>query len=422
MLNKTVVFPRVYIVLIVSALVLGLVLVFISRVIYLKNERRHLIMTDIEDYDVKDENDAYDKYMNIKMQEENILRIREKVKSRNQYQPIINELMYANVMSRTQIIVIQVDKNVEYLKILLKSLETVAGITKSLIIFSHNVYDDNINALIETIDFVRYTQIFYPYSSQLHPNIFPSDDSTFCNENYKCEKSTQRDANLAQIKHHWWWTVNQVFDHMKITKYYNGYILFLDEKQYATYDFLYTFKQLVAIRKMDCPQCELLCLGCHRPDESQFSLENSFDVIEPFGSTEYNKGIAFNRTVWNIIKRLRTHFCYHNDSDWESSLRFLASKTSQRQFLMLSTSGPRIFQTEACGDSDREIECKLEDRLDEITSLLKRIRRGMFPKYLKTIQGGQNSTSLTEQGNWEDVRDQELCMFMASKTRLRFFV
>ena len=42
----------------------------------------------------------------------------------------------------------------------------VSGIESALLIFSHDLWDADINALIAKIDFAKYTQIFYPYSNQ----------------------------------------------------------------------------------------------------------------------------------------------------------------------------------------------------------------------------------------------------------------
>ena len=31
-----------------------------------------------------------------------------------------------------------------------------------------------------------------------------------------------REAKLAQIKHHWWWKANRIFNELKVTKNYKG--------------------------------------------------------------------------------------------------------------------------------------------------------------------------------------------------------
>ena len=31
-----------------------------------------------------------------------------------------------------------------------------------------------------------------------------------------------REAKFTQIKHHWWWKANRVFNQLKATKHYNG--------------------------------------------------------------------------------------------------------------------------------------------------------------------------------------------------------
>ena len=58
-------------------------------------------------------------------------------------------------------------------------------IDRTLIIFSHDVWDEEVNQLINSIDFAKILQIFYPYSIQTHSNTFPGESPNDCPRNVK---------------------------------------------------------------------------------------------------------------------------------------------------------------------------------------------------------------------------------------------
>ena len=58
-------------------------------------------------------------------------------------------------------------------------------IDRPLIIFSHDVWDEEVNQLINSIDFAKILQIFYPYSIQTHGNTFPGESTNDCPRNAK---------------------------------------------------------------------------------------------------------------------------------------------------------------------------------------------------------------------------------------------
>ena len=79
----------------------------------------------------------------------------------------------------------KVHKRLQYLNQLIHSLSTAQGIEKTLIVFSHDFYDEAINDLIFSVDFAKTMQIFYPYSIQTHPKEFPGDSQNDCPRNAK---------------------------------------------------------------------------------------------------------------------------------------------------------------------------------------------------------------------------------------------
>ena len=78
------------------------------------------------------------------------------------------------------IIVIQIHNRSEYLQLLINSLSTAKGINQTLIIFSHDLWDDTINNMVQSVNFAKTLQIFYPFSIQTHPGVFPGTSPNDC--------------------------------------------------------------------------------------------------------------------------------------------------------------------------------------------------------------------------------------------------
>lgn len=153
------------------------------------------------------------------------------------------------------------------------SLAQARDIDTTLLIFSHDFFNSEINDLIQSIDFCKVLQIFYPYSIQTHPNTFPGPSPNDCSRNMTIEEwvllryfrgggerfeidesshfkifrvflcrralkkncvnaewpdmySHYREAKFTQAKHHWWWKANRVFSQLEITRYHTGKIFF----------------------------------------------------------------------------------------------------------------------------------------------------------------------------------------------------
>lgn len=83
---------------------------------------------------------------------------------------------------------LQVHNRRKYLRQLITSLGKAKGIENTLLIFSHDLWDPEINGLIAEIDFTLTLQIFYPYSIQTHPGQFPGESPNDCPKNAKKEK------------------------------------------------------------------------------------------------------------------------------------------------------------------------------------------------------------------------------------------
>lgn len=162
---------------------------------------------------------------------------------------IRNAWKYQPLQGDSIVIVVEVKERLEYLKHVIHGLSKVEGIDEVLLIFSHDFYGEKINQAIEEIGFCKVLQIFNPHSIQLHPKQFPGHDPKDCNpwmtpEEAKAARCTNADhpdvngeyrvATNAQMKHHWWWTANEVFDNLQATASHNGFVFFLDDDHYAS--------------------------------------------------------------------------------------------------------------------------------------------------------------------------------------------
>jgi len=157
-------------------------------------------------------------------------------------------------------------------------LSQASGIDKTLIIFSHDYWDDAINDLVNSVDFAKTMQIFYPFSIQTHPNEFPGESPHDCPRNAKKDQAQRlkclnadwpdlyghyREAKFTQTKHHWWWKANRIFDQLRVTKSHDGLVLFLEEDHYVSDDFLSVLRLVEVERTSRYPNCDIICLGTY---------------------------------------------------------------------------------------------------------------------------------------------------------------
>ncbi|XP_061385194.1 alpha-1,6-mannosyl-glycoprotein 2-beta-N-acetylglucosaminyltransferase-like [Danaus plexippus] len=307
------------------------------------------------------------------------------------------------------IIVIQVYRGLNNLNHLVDGLKQAKGIGTALLLFSHSFYSKDINRVVRNISFARVLQIYYPYSVQLHPFVFPGYDQKTCDEVMSCRKS-DRKALVIQHKHHWWWSASFVFDRVFATRNYNGTILFLEENQYVTSDFIYIFRILDGLLRSSNLHCDIISLGNGKSKSSSYRLINSSILLKPWDTKE-TLGIAFNKDTWKTVKNLSEHFCRYNDNRWSKSLIHLSTKTSLGKFYALSIEGSRVFRLNKCKDHKTCNETKNNEIL---LNFVRKIRNKLFPFKMHIVKS--NSVEEVGEGNggWTDVRDHELCLFISN--------
>lgn len=361
----------------------------------------------------------------------NISEIRRIIERNNEAQIIYNYDLYGPVQNDTIIIVIQVHTRLTYLRHLIVSLAQARDIERTLLVFSHDYYDDDINSLVRSIDFTKVMQIFYPYSIQTHPHEFPGVDPNDCPRDAKIDRAKSmkcnnalhpdvhghyREAKYTQTKHHWWWKANRIFNQLDCTSSHNGMVVFLEEDHYVAEDFIHMLNLLRATADKTCPQCEILCLGTYLKTY-QYHLNSNRVEITPWHSSIHNMGMALNKTVWNSIMALEHEFCAYDDYNWDYSLLHLSqNRRGVEKFKVILCKGPRVFHIGECGIHHKKNNCNASTVISKVQKLLQTAKKHLYPSRLSAIRttGGakQNKKLVKGNGGWGDLRDQELCSNM----------
>ncbi|XP_062527003.1 alpha-1,6-mannosyl-glycoprotein 2-beta-N-acetylglucosaminyltransferase isoform X1 [Bombyx mori] len=403
----------------------------------------------------------------------NLTEIRKAIQRSNEAQYIHNEDIYGPVQNDTIIIAIQVHTRLTYLRHLIVSLAQARDIERTLLVFSHDYYNEEINSLVRSIDFTKVMQIFYPYSIQTHPNEFPGLDPNDCPRDVKMQQAIKlkcinalhpdlhghyREAKYTQTKHHWWWKANRIFNQLECTTNHTGMVVFLEEDHYVAEDFIYMLNLLRATADRSCPQCEIISLGTYlktyqyhangdkrkkqmtlnyiqqvrmaneerrKRQDTQWNFQvypnlygNTQKVdITPWHSSMHNMGFGFNRSVWHNIMEIQEQFCAYDDYNWDYSLLHLSqNRKNQEKFKVIMSKGPRVFHIGECGIHHKKSNCNASSVISKVQKLLQNAKPYLFPGSVTatvTAGGAKHNKKLTKgNGGWGDIRDQELCTNM----------
>ena len=58
-----------------------------------------------------------------------------------------------------------------------------------------------------------------------------------------------REAKYSQTKHHWWWKLTFIFQHLRVTKYFTGHVVFIEEDHFLAPDFLQLLEMMIYHQK-----------------------------------------------------------------------------------------------------------------------------------------------------------------------------
>lgn len=360
----------------------------------------------------------------------NISEILRMINRYNELQTILNEDIFGPLQNDSVIIVVQVHKRITYLRHLIVSLAQARDISRTLLVFSHDHFDDDINDLVQSIDFCKVMQIFYPFSIQTHPNEFPGADPEDCPRDIKKEQALlrkcnnalhpdlyghYREAKFTQTKHHWWWKSNRVFDQLEVTKYHTGLVVFLEEDHYVAEDFLYILELMQLKSNELCSKCNILSLGTYLKTFNYYTYNKKVEVT-PWISSKHNMGMAFNRSTWHDITRCARHFCEYDDYNWDWSLQHVSQQCLKQKLHVMVVKGPRVFHIGECGVHHKKSNCESNQVISKVQQVLRVARRSrqLYPKSISlTVASVIKKTKLRKgNGGWGDQRDHQLCFNM----------
>lgn len=332
------------------------------------------------------------------------------------------------------VVVVQVHTRVHYLRKLINSLQRAKDIEKVLLIFSHDVFDPEINSVVQSVDFCKVLQIFYPFSIQLHPDIFPGQDPKDCQRDMKKELAMKakcsnadfpdlyghyREAKFTQTKHHWWWKINHVFDGLRVTRNHTGLVVFLEEDHYVVEDFLWSLSLMEKARMKEVKNANILCLGSYMKIVNFMSDSNKAEVWQ-WISSKHNMGMAFTVATWTDIKRCVEKFCFFDDYNWDWSLQYISATCMKQKLTVLLMKAPRVFHIGECGVHHKKKDCNSNGELNKATRFLTTAKRHLFPKRLMITHSTKRMSKIPKgNGGWGDIRDRQLCMWHSNITDIR---
>lgn len=322
------------------------------------------------------------------------------------------------------VLVVQVSNRPQHLRLLVRSLEKAAEVHGFLLIFSHDYFSEEINAIVQGITFCKVLQIYFPFSTQLYPEAFPGQDPRDCPRNASKDGALKtgclnaehpdlygryREATLTQRKHHWWWKLHFVWERVQATQGYTGCLIFLDEDSYVMPDFFHFYKSMVAFRKESCPDCDALALG-NNNGLSDFNRLSNKVRTTGWTSTKHGVGVGISRELYYKLMGCSNDFCTYDDYNWEWTLQYLSAKCTSKPLKVLVAEGSRVLGTGGCG-LHRKAECKAELQAAQVEQGLQAAKDGLFPSSLSLslAQPVLGQKPHVKHGGWGDVRDHILC-------------
>lgn len=333
---------------------------------------------------------------------------------------ILNLDKFGPIKNDTTVIVFQIRRFSQSFKYVLASLCDLNGIQEALIIFSHLHFDVNMNRLIQSIEFCRVLQIFYPYSLQIFTDISAGHikndylyDTSIEKVNYTGAFTPgvgriYRESIKNEKKHFWWWTANKIFSYLTISKGFNGVVMFLEDDLILIQDFFYMLIYMTNIAKT-LPQCEFISLG---------SVMNNYDNAYSIDLTSWDpklhtSAIAFDVAVWKIILKNHELFCNVDDNSWSRSLLYLSLNQKHNQrFKVLHSQIPRAIKIPVCSYSFFR-RCNEIDNIIEILSKYNKIKTTLYPPYVEiytNIEIEDDEYVIFEGlGGWNHPNDIALC-------------
>lgn len=381
-----------------------------------------------------------DKYFSLDYEEQNLTLNPTGNDLRNVYikhltmgEKINNQDMHGPLTEDTVVIVIPIQVVTIQIKFLIISLAKARGIEGALIVFSHSYYHEGTNRFIQGLKFCKIMQIYYPHPIKVFDDQFPAFNRKDCPhvllqeyaEEINCTPAFSpdihgryRDPSKAELKHHWWWTANQVFDGLRTFREHTGVVVFIDGDYYVTEDFIY----MLLFLKHTCGQytkCEMLSLTGDIKKNVNINLTSDV-VVTTWEPHLHSKVVAFSQATWDVIVAHFDKFCVFDDYSWARSLFFISlNRKLGTRFRVATPVVPRAYQvyTETSQESTHIVEHNVMRSLFSILTHQEKLEEKLFPPYLMfdvdidlEYDEFVDFDYMDNNGGWGDPRDRNLCI------------
>ncbi|XP_046577049.1 alpha-1,6-mannosyl-glycoprotein 2-beta-N-acetylglucosaminyltransferase-like [Haliotis rubra] len=323
------------------------------------------------------------------------------------------------------VILVQVHDRLDILKMQLESFRTNRYINETLLVVSHDYYSKPVFDIIDSIDFCPVLQIFYPYPIQAYNKMFPGDDPNDCPRDLSLDEARKRKCNNAefpdryqhyreakhtQLKHHWLWKLQFVFERSFFKDVPGVTILRLDDDYYLAADALDMIKKMNVARDAECRDCKMFIMGGMENTSPQPYRAQSGDVNRGYWYAGVGRGQAFTKDFWKLLKDCQKAFCLFDDCNWDWALQHVTATCIPGGLKILKPSASRLFHLGKCKGFHRNMSCTTESVKQEADHILKTNSQYLFPAKVQVVGNFPNRpTHDVPYGGWTDIRDHELC-------------
>ena len=177
-----------------------------------------------------------------------------------------------------------------------------------------------------------------------------AQETNCSNWSYPDKYGNYRVAQLTQIKHHWWWKMNFVFDGI-VDKFEmnDPWVLLLEEDHMLAPDALHVLDIIVSNRPTYCAACEIISLGFYLKSTNKYGQDIAHLGVHPWYSSKHNMGMALQKATWKKIQGCSGMFCSWDDYNWDWSLMQVSAKCLPQRFRVVFTKSPRVIHIGDCG-------------------------------------------------------------------------
>lgn len=97
---------------------------------------------------------------------------------------------------------------------------------------------------------------------------------------------------------------NMVFDGLRVTQNYSGYVLFLEEDHYVAPDFLQVARQLMTIKETQCTDCDFINLGMYNKAKTLSNRVCAMLVTSWACTVQYSQNRYSRHSQWLSNRKL----------------------------------------------------------------------------------------------------------------------